>query len=90
MGLTFLNAEMTSPTFVEGPPSQNISPVGETIPSGADCSELWGSWFWTLLAVDAPGSADCAAAHVHAVSPRQRLATLVLVPLQVALLTTQV
>lgn len=78
------------PTFVEGPPGQDLPPVGETVPSGADCSEFWGSHFRTLLAVHAPRRAHRAAAHVHAVSPRQRLATFVLVPLQEALLTAQV
>lgn len=32
---------MTSPTFVEGPPSQNVPPVGKAVPSGADCVEFW-------------------------------------------------
>lgn len=83
-------AATASPTFVEGPPAQDLSPVGETVPSGADRSVLWGAHLGTLLAVHAPRGAHRAAAYVHAVSPRQRLAALVLVPLQVALLTAQV
>lgn len=77
-------------TFVERPAGQNFSSVGKAGPSGADGFVLGGGWFGTLLAVDAPGRTHRTAAHVDAVSPRQRLAALVLVPLQVALLTTRI
>lgn len=77
-------------TFVEWPASQNISSVGEAMPSGTDGSVLRWAWFGTLLAVDTPGSTHWTAAHVHTVSSWQRLATLILVPLQVALLTTHI
>lgn len=42
--------------FVEGSASQNISPVGETRPSGTDGSVLRSAWFGTLLTVNTPGS----------------------------------
>lgn len=77
-------------TFVEGPASQNVSPVGETRSSGADGLVLGRTGFRALLAVDAPGGTHRAAAHVHAVPAGKRLATLVLVPLHVALLAAQI
>lgn len=77
-------------TFVEGPASQNVPPVGETGPSGADGLVLRRAGFGTLLAVDAPGGTHRAAAHVHPVPAGQRLAALVLVPLHVALLAAQI
>lgn len=77
-------------TFVEGPASENVSSVGEAGPSGTDGSVLRRASFGTLLAVDTPRRPHRTAAHVHAVPARKRLATLVFVPLHVALLTTQV
>lgn len=77
-------------TFVEGPASQNVSSVGETGSSGADGLVLERAGFGTLLAVDAPGGAHRAAAHVHPVPAGERLAALVLVPLHVALLAAQI
>lgn len=77
-------------TFVEGPASQNVPPVGETRPSGADGLVLKRTGFGTLLAVDTPGGTHRAAAHVHAVPAWKRLAALVLVPLHVALLAAHI
>lgn len=77
-------------TFVEGPASQNVSPVGKTGSSGADGLVLRRAGFGTLLAVDAPGRTHRAAAHVHPVPAGKRLAALVLVPLHVALLAAQI
>lgn len=81
---------MLVPTFVEGSASQDVSSVGEAWSSGADGLVLRGAHLGTLLTVNAPGRAHGAAAHVHAVAPGQRLATLILVPLHVALLAAHV
>lgn len=43
-------------TFVERPACQNVSSVGEAVPSGTDGPVLGCAWFGTLLAVDTPGS----------------------------------
>lgn len=77
-------------TFVEGPAGQNVSPVGETGPSGTDGLVLERAGLGTLLAVDAPGGTHRAAAHVHPVPAGKRLAALVLVPLHEALLAAQI
>lgn len=77
-------------TFVERPASQYISSVGEAGPSGTNGSVLRCACFRALLTVDTPGSTHWTAAHVHTVSAWQWLATLILVPLHVALLTTHI
>lgn len=77
-------------TFVEGSSREDLPSVGEAGPPGADAPVLRGAGLGTLLTVHPPGRAHGAAAHVHPVSARQRLATLILVPLQVALLATRI
>lgn len=76
-------------TFVERPAGQNIS-IGEALPSGADGFVLRRVCFGTLLTVRTPGSTHWTAAHVHAISPWQWFATLILMPLHVALPVTHV
>lgn len=77
-------------TFIERPAGQDISSVGKARPSGTDGSVLRWAWFGTLLTVDTPCRTHWTAAHVHTVSPWQGLATLILVPLHVTLLTTHI
>ena len=90
---TFLMSvqQMLKPlAFVERSAGQYIPAVGKARPSGTDGPVLCRVCFGTLLAVDAPRGTHGTAAHVHAVAAGQGRATLILMPLHVALLTAHI
>lgn len=79
-----------SNTFVEGSACDDVSSVGEACASRADALVLWATRFRASLTVCTPRFTHRAAAHVKTITAWHWLATLILIPLQVTLLTADI
>lgn len=77
-------------TFVKWPPRKNVPSVGKAGPPGAQGLILLGARFGAFLTLGAPSCANCTAAGIHAELSRNRMDTLIFIPLQVTLLHADV
>lgn len=77
-------------TFVKWPPSENVPSVSKARPPGAQGLKLLGARLGTFFTLGAPSCPHGTAAGVHAELSRNWVDAFIFIPLQVALLHTDV